>query len=34
MMMIEDFKEVINNSLQEIQESTAKQVEAFIKGNT
>jgi predicted nucleic acid-binding Zn-ribbon protein len=28
-MMIEDFKEYINNSLKEIQENTGKQVEAF-----
>jgi hypothetical protein len=29
MMMIEDFKKDINNSLKEIQENTGKQVEAF-----
>jgi hypothetical protein len=29
MMLVEDFKEGINNSLKEIQENTAKQVEAF-----
>jgi hypothetical protein len=29
MMMIEDFKKVINNSLKEIQENTGKQVEAL-----
>ena len=27
MMLLEDFKKVINNSLKEIQENTAKQVE-------
>jgi len=32
MMMIEDFKKDINNSLKEIQENTDKQVEAL--GNT
>ena len=30
MMMIEDFKKDINNSLKEIQENTSKWVEAFI----
>jgi gas vesicle protein len=29
MMMIEDFKKNMNNSLKEIQENTGKQVEAF-----
>ena len=29
MMMIEDFKKDINNSLKEIQENTCKQVEAL-----
>jgi hypothetical protein len=29
MMMIEDFKKVINNSLKEIQENTGKQLEAL-----
>jgi len=29
MMMIEEFKEDINNSLKEIQENTGKQVEAL-----
>ena len=29
MMLVEDFKEGINNSLKEIQENTAKQVEDF-----
>jgi hypothetical protein len=29
MMMIEDFKKGINNSLKEIQESTGKQLEAL-----
>jgi hypothetical protein len=29
MMMIEDFKKDINNSLKEIQEKTGKQVEAL-----
>jgi len=29
MMMIEDFKKDINNSLQEIQDNTGKQVEAL-----
>ena len=36
MMMIEDFKKDINNSLKEIQENTGKQVEALkeIQENT
>jgi hypothetical protein len=29
MMMVEDFKKAINNSLKEIQENTAKQVEVL-----
>jgi hypothetical protein len=29
MVMVEDFKKVINNSLKEIQENTGKQVDAF-----
>jgi hypothetical protein len=29
MMLVEDFKKVINNLLKEIQENTAKQVEVF-----
>ena len=29
MMLVEDFKKVINNRLKEIQENTAKQVEAL-----
>lgn len=29
MMMIEDFRKDINNSLQEIQENTSKKIEAF-----
>jgi hypothetical protein len=29
MMLVEDFKKEINNSLKEIQENTAKQVEAL-----
>jgi hypothetical protein len=29
MMLVEDFKKGINNSLKEIQENTAKQVEVF-----
>jgi hypothetical protein len=29
MMLVEDFKKYINNSLKEIQENTAKQVEAL-----
>jgi hypothetical protein len=29
MMLVEDFKKVINNSLKEIQENIAKQVEAL-----
>jgi hypothetical protein len=29
MMVIEDFKEVINNSLKEIQENTGKQLEVL-----
>jgi hypothetical protein len=29
MMLVEDFKKVINNSLKEIQENTAKQVEVL-----
>ena len=33
MMMMEDFKKEINNSLKEIQENTGKQLEAF-KGET
>jgi hypothetical protein len=31
MMMIEDFKKVINNSLKEIQENTGKQLEALME---
>ena len=33
MMMMEDFKKEINNSLKEIQENTGKQLEA-LKGET
>jgi hypothetical protein len=33
MMLVEDFKKDINNSLKEIQENTAKQVE-FLKEET
>jgi hypothetical protein len=32
MMMIEDFKKDINNSLKEIQENTGKQLEALKEG--
>jgi hypothetical protein len=34
MMMIEEFKKDINNSLKEIQKNTGKQIEALKKGNT
>ena len=34
MMMIEEFKKDINNSLKEIQESTGKQVEALKRGDS
>ena len=34
MMLVEDFKKDINNSLKEIQENTAKQVEVLKEENT
>ena len=34
MMVVEDLKKGINNSLKEIQENSAKEVEALKKGST